>query len=237
MKKLFVILSLGAILVSNSFGVVLTWSSDGEDAYDALDWRAWYSRSRFQENENGVSDYYNKKIGLVALKNTTRVLNAFSNFNIRKVIGKSKSGRRVKVSTIGIESCQCVAFIKEMTGNSSSTQDWIEGNSLNSNNLSDLEVGTVIATFDINGNYNYGHTAIVVEKSGKGDYIEVIDQNWNPILDKDFADREIDLGVENPNCEWNTNQNEKGFVMKHRLYFNGHNGINNANNYSIVEIY
>ncbi|OMH28063.1 BPSL0067 family protein [Motiliproteus sp. MSK22-1] len=237
-----------SIFSSLSYSDVLKWSDDGQDAYGDLDWRAWYSKSRFQKDIYGNEIPYNKSIQLVALKNTSRVLTAFSGFTVRRVEGASLSGRNVNVSTIGTESCQCVAFVKEITNNNTATPNWSEGESLSTIDLDHLEIGTAIATFDHNGDYDYGHTAIVVGKSGNGDWIEVIDQNWSPVVDSEFSSREVDPpGVtepnQSPNCEWNedvypyNDEHRKGFVMNHRIYFdNTRTGVENANNYSVVEV-
>lgn len=220
-------------LVSGSvFAETLTWSTAGEDAYKELTWKSWYSRSRFQTTT------YNTKIQLVALNNSTSVKNAFSDFTVRKVEGLSLSGNSVRVSTIGTESCQCVAFVKEMTGYTLSARyNWNEGESLSTISLSNLQIGTAIATFDDHGNYDNRHTAIVIGKSGAGDWIDVIDQNWIRIEDSNFNTRENDpSGAASPNCDWNNDVDDKGIVSHHRIYFQGHSGINDADNYSIIDV-
>lgn len=243
MKK--IILFIGCALLASTLNAeTLMWSADGEDAYKELDWRAWYSRSRFQTND------YNKKIQLVALKNSSRVKDAFSDFTVRRVKGESPSGKTVKVSTIGTESCQCVAFVKAMTGSTVRSTDWEAGESLLDmktidSKLRNLAMGTVIATFDSNGDYNYGHTAIVVGKSGTGDWIEVIDQNWSPVVDTNFATREESIGTYSPECTKNglhyyfQNSDKKGFVMTHRIYFDEPNSLyftQRAEKYNIVDV-
>lgn len=222
--------------------IPLKWQEYGDvdDGYHNLGSRAWYSRSRFQV------DGYTKSIHLVALKNSSRVKDFFESFQIRRIKGKSPSGKRVKVSTIGEESCQCVSFVKAITGSTTiPTRDWYEGESLKNIKADDpklrsLEVGVAIATFDSEGNYDHNHTAIIVEKSGKGDWITVIDQNWSPIIDKKFAKRENDADSSNnewTNCELNGDKNKKGFVMKHRIYFDERSSyVSNAYNYSIIEV-
>jgi len=242
--KLKNILTVGLLSVFSiaSHAEILMWSADGQDAYTELDWTSWYSRSRFQTDESGNEIPYNKKIELVGLKNSSSVLTAFADFNTRKVQGKSLSGKVVSVTTVGDESCQCVAFVKTMTNYAGSTSNWREGQSLATMDINNLAIGTSIATFNRNGDYDFGHTAIVVGKSGRGDWIEVIDQNWSPIVDSNFASRERDIGTYSPNCTMNSytlfaDPEKKGFIMQHRIYFdNSKSKTYNANNYSIIEI-
>jgi len=222
---------------------VLMWSNEARDAYRQLDHRAWYSRSRFQEDIWGNYNEFNRKINLVALKNSSRVRKTLSDFTVRRVKGKANNNRKVKVSTIGNESCQCVALVKHFTDSEFvPTSRWREGASLRDIGARNLNVGTAIAIFDANGNYSHIHTAIVVGKSGRGDWIEVLDQNWNPIVDNDFAQREERIGAFSPSCTINRftifkNAEAKGFVMRHRIYFDDSlSAIYNANSYSIVEL-
>lgn len=64
------------------------------------------------------------------------------------------------------------------------------------------------------------HTAIIVGRDGRGQWVDVIDQNWKSVPYENYFCSSLD----------STN---KGFVTVHRLYFHG-TGVNNLSNYSIV---
>lgn len=101
---------------------------------------------------------------------------------------------------------QCVGFVKSAT-DLGSTSTWVEGDSVTSFNLP--ERGDVIATFDSNGDYDFGHVAIVLGTNAN--YVYVIDQNWE-----------------------GTGANPVGRVIIHAIPFNG-TGLGDADSYSIVE--
>ncbi len=101
---------------------------------------------------------------------------------------------------------QCVGFVKAIT-NLGSTSTWIEGNQVSRFNLPNR--GDVIATFDENGDYDFGHVAVVLSASNT--HIYVIDQNWE-----------------------GTGETPVGRVIIHAISFDG-TGNADADNYSIVE--
>jgi len=236
-------LVVSSLVSSNIFAETLMWSQQGKNALQELRSNAWYSRSRFQHTS------YNKSINLVALKNASYVRRAFENngLQIRRVQGESTSGRNVYVSTVGTESCQCVALVKSITGTEGiSTRSWKPSIALTPNNVKNglIRIGTAIATFS-GQSYNHSHTAIVTGYSGRGDWIEVIDQNWSPIVDIHFDQRELPEGINGggAGCTWNAgvpawgNSNLKGFVMKHRIYFNNSASyVANAYSYNVIDL-
>ena len=240
-NKIFkTVIALSVFNVSIGLSEIMKWSDDGKKAYNSLNSNSWYRSGKFQTDANGNIIPFNTKIELVALKNTSSVVNAFKDssgefltgFAVRRVKGVGRDGSTVKGSTVGKESCQCVAFVKSMTGVHKQTGLWIQGGSVNNTNI---PIGIVIATFGSDGKYDGRHTAIVVGKDGYGKWIEVIDQNWESMIDEEFATREEKIGVYSPTCYKNPNGNKKGFVTKHRLYFDGHTGQNSARSYNIVE--
>jgi hypothetical protein len=101
---------------------------------------------------------------------------------------------------------QCVGFVKAVT-DLWATSTWKKWDSVTPFNLPIR--GDVIATFNANWVYDYKHTAIVLSTSNT--HLYVIDQNW----------------------EWKAN-NSVGKIIVHVLKFSW-NGVNNANNYYIVE--
>jgi len=222
----------------------LTWSSNGEAAYRATTSNEYNSRSRFQKKLDGSAHALNTKDQLVALKYNSRTNRAWEKFNVRKVEGVSPSGREVNAVTIGSESCQCVGFIKEITGYTAGTSSWKPGAKVKPGNLP--KRGTVIATFT-NGKYNHLHTAVVVGMDGKGKWVEVIDQNWEAIVDTEFSDRYNYNNSDcqpfpgaNKCCEWNSatahkNKMKKGIVTRHRIDFSD-TGFRNLANYHVVEV-
>lgn len=230
-------LSIILLITFNVNATVLTWSYDAEIAYNSMYSGDYYSRSTFQTNSDGTTHIVHKENETVAFKYNDVNINLWSKFNVRKVIGITPSGKTINAMTIGVNSCQCVEAVMKLTGYSSSTTTWIEGDSITQNNLPD--VGTVIATFT-NGKYDYRHTAIVVGRDGNGKWLEVIDQNWHPLVDNNFASR-YSGSNSNDDCTWNANvkpfydQNKKGIMLHHKINFNG-TGVNNLSNYSVVNI-
>lgn len=101
---------------------------------------------------------------------------------------------------------QCVGLVKAVGVNfSGSTSNWIRGANVANRTPNK---GYVIATFDSNGNYDFGHVAVVL--AVYSDCIIVIDQNWA-----------------------GTGSNPVGQIYIHAIDFKG-TGIANANNYYIV---
>lgn len=101
---------------------------------------------------------------------------------------------------------QCVGLVKAVGINfSGGTSTWVRGR-----NIVDRtpRKGYVIATFDSNGNYDFGHVAIVL--ATYDDHIIVIDQNWD-----------------------GTGSNPVGQIYIHSIDFSG-TGVSNATNYYIV---
>lgn len=74
---------------------------------------------------------------------------------------------------------QCVSLVKALSKNDVTTSNWQKGNSVMATNS--VVPGTVIATFDSNGNY-YGHVAVfrgyIDSSSGGRVGIMVYDQNY-----------------------------------------------------------
>ncbi len=103
---------------------------------------------------------------------------------------------------------QCVGLVKAVGINfSGGTSTWVRGR-----NIVDRtpRKGYVIATFDSNGNYDFGHVAIVLK--AYDDHIVVIDQNW---------------------ADTTAGQTPVGQIYIHSINFSG-TGVSNASNYYIV---
>jgi len=104
---------------------------------------------------------------------------------------------------------ECVSAVKALSGSNVVTANWIKGSQVTSGGISQ---GTAIATFS--GQSYYGHVAILKGYVYSGYTIvgiQVWDQNWP--LDGSTT----------------------GLFGTHTLYCSG-SGVNNANNYYVVEV-
>lgn len=106
---------------------------------------------------------------------------------------------------------QCVGFVKSASLDlrNTGTSQWMRGERVTSSVLPTS--GTIIATFDSFGNYDHGHVAVYIAKIGN--YIYVLDQNWD-----------------------GTGSNPVGKIYLHAIPFSGNGGVNDANSYYRVEI-
>ena len=108
---------------------------------------------------------------------------------------------------------ECVSFVKALSKSNVVTGDWERGSKVMSYNV--IQPGTVIATFNSNGDY-YGHTAIFrgyAYSNGQRVGIQVWDQNYLPYL--------------------------YGVVARHDIRSRGTTyptDPNNANNYYVVRV-
>lgn len=105
----------------------------------------------------------------------TDVDDDFSNYNI------NQEGNYISVNLPGYNSGstyygECVTFVKAMSSDVDvHTSNWTSnGNSITTVNMP--SVGDIIATFDNNNKYDFGHVAIVVRVTGN--YVHVMDQNY-----------------------------------------------------------
>jgi hypothetical protein len=128
----------------------LTWTVNAKNSYDSMYWGDYFSSSKAIN-------------GSLPLK-YTQANDNWTDFFQRKVIEKV-SGR--EYLSIGSESCQCVALVKELTGETGGTSTWRKGVNLSYDSTpswTDLpEPGTIIATF---GNVSSGITTYVYDEHG-----------------------------------------------------------------------
>lgn len=109
---------------------------------------------------------------------------------------------------------ECVSFAKALSKSDVVTGDWEKGSKVMSYNL--IQPGTVIATFNSNGDYSPGHTAIFrgyTYSNGQRSGILVWDQNYLP--------------------------SHYGVVARHSIGSKGTTYLtdpNNANNYYVVRV-
>jgi hypothetical protein len=109
---------------------------------------------------------------------------------------------------------QCVDAIYCLTDLKIPVSSWIKGEKVTD---TDIEPGTVIATFNDKGKY-YGHAAVF--KSKKSGYLEVFDQNW-------WSTDKLGNAI-----EWT-----KNIFCTHRIIGStGQYNPNNMNNYYVVMI-
>jgi len=101
---------------------------------------------------------------------------------------------------------QCVGLVKAVS-HLGSTRTWKDGGRITPNNLP--RKWSIIATFDRNGNYDFGHTAIVLKATRN--YIYVIDQNW-----------------------FGAGANPVGDILIHAIKFTGRGGLTDAGRYSAI---
>jgi hypothetical protein len=107
--------------------------------------------------------------------------------------------------TTGLRLCgQCVSYVKKVCPDLPQTSKWEKGAAVKDNE--EIVEGTVIATFDEDGNY-FGHAAIYVSQSLTG--ILVYDQYITPPSPKAVGPR--------------------------TLKWNGQGNANNGNNFYVVE--
>lgn len=124
--------------------------------------------------------------------------------NVKKMIGS--------ISGTKIGDGECVSFVKYVTKRTdlSANSNWKRGSSLFTYNV--IRPGTAVATFNANGGYNGGHTAIFRDyyyENGKRAGIVVWDQNYLP--------------------------DHYGTVAKHVIKCSG-SGVNDADSYYTVVI-
>ena len=101
---------------------------------------------------------------------------------------------------------QCVGLVKAVS-HLGLTKTWKDGGRITPNNLP--RKWSIIATFDKDGKYNNGHTAIVLKATKN--YIYVIDQNWH-----------------------GTGLKPVGDILIHVIKFTGRGALTDAGRYSVI---
>jgi len=154
------------------------------------------------------------------LEYTDYITDAFDDLNIKKKKKHNKNsylGYEIEDTgfiSMGSEKVngkyQCVGLVKAVSKpmlRGISTQDWVKGRNITKRKP---RKGYVIATFNSNNKYDFGHVAIVL--AVHKDYIVVVDQNW---------------------ADTSGGKYPKGQIYIHAIDFKGRHQTN-ASNYHIV---